>query len=464
MDALATFRERFGRSQILWQTRHGAYFLGLDEVVPIKIVTALDDGRDFDAIERETGIRFYSEERAAGRREMFDDLGIDRLIPTVQQEVLAGLEQASRHTWSAVSPYPSQTLVEFAAGVGLRCCCLDWDTFWWFSNKANFMAGLEELGLPRLPGRWRRLGGTPYKELAAEFGGRFVAQLILGAAGSGTAIVESESDYMAAAGRFAGSQAWITPYAGSLSFNVNAIATRAGTAVGYPSVQIVGQEALNGRRAGHCGNDFSATAAAPRSVVYSIREQTERIGNWMAARGYRGLFGLDFVMSDSTLEACAVDLNPRWQGSTSLQAQAERRQGRIPLAAVEIAYKLGLMDDHEVIQMSDSFFEPIEGSQVFPKNYPNGYWKAGSELETGIYSPEMKYLRPALRLHQIGSRAEFLITSGIPHRGRPMGPGVTLLRICSLQSAVDPSSGCLHRWVGKLARNFYQSLALEPAE
>jgi hypothetical protein len=256
---------------------------------------------------------------------------------------------------------------------------------------------------------------------------------------------------------------WVAPYAGPLSFNVNAIATRQGTAVGYPSVQIVGQEALKSLRAGHCGNDFSATAAVPQSMVESIRERTSRIGDWMAAQGFRGLFGLDFVACDATGEVCAVDLNPRWQGSTSLQAQAERRQGRVPLAAFEMAYQLGLADDREVMQMADAFFAPIEGSQVFPKNRSHGFWKACGELDAGVYSSRLTFLRPGLRLHELISPEEVLVGGGLPHRGRPMAEGVTLLRICSLRAAVEPRSGRIHPWVEEAARSLYDSLNLQPA-
>jgi hypothetical protein len=463
MESSSSFRERFGCTRILWQTRLGAYCLGLDEFVPIKLVLSLDDGRDFDAIARQHGVRFFSLEAASGRREALDDLGIDWLIPALQRETVVAMESEPAGDWAAVSPYPGRTLAEFAAQMGIRCRCLDWRTFWRFSRKSTLLAGLTEMGLPRLPGRWTRLDLSGYRELASQFGRRFVAQLDVGAAGAGTVIAESEAEYTAASARFGDSEVWVTPYAGSLSFNVNAIATGRGTAVGYPSVQIVGQGALRSRRAGHCGNDFTAAAQAPQSMLWSIREQTVRIGEWMTAQGYRGLFGLDFVADDVRGEVCAVDLNPRWQGSTSLQAQAERRQGRVPLAAVEMAYQLGLADDCEVTRMADEFFAPIEGSQVFPKSRSPGSWNARGGLDAGVYSSKLAFLRPGLRLHELASPAEVLVTGGIPRPGRPMAPGVTLLRVSSLSAAVEPMSGRLHPWVEEAVQGLYAALDLQPA-
>ena len=463
MSSLLDFRERFGRMRILWQTRLGGYCLGLDEFVPIAVILALDDGQDFEAMARHNGIKFHSFEGTIGRRNDLDDLGIDWLIPALQQGVIAEIEQEPAAEWAAVSPYPSRTLGELSARLGIPCRCPDWATFWRFNRKVTLFDAVTELGLPHLPGRWTRWSRTGYPELASRFGSKFVAQLDVGAGGTGTVIVDSEGAYAAASADLGDSEVWVSSYAGSLSFNVNAIATRQGTAVGYPSVQIVGQAALRSRQAGHCGNDFSAAASVPRALLESIREQTSRIGVWMARQGFHGLFGLDFVVCDATAEACAVDLNPRWQGSTSLEAQAERRQGRVPLAAVELAYQLGLADDGEVMQMADSFFEPLNGSQIFPKNYSPGTWVANGELDAGVYSSNLTLVRPGLRLHDLSSPEEVLLTGGIPRPGRPMESGVTLLRISSLRAAVEPHSGRIHPWVEETVRSLYDSLDLRQA-
>ena len=462
MNTFLSFRERFGRRRILWQTRLGAYCVGVDEFVPVALVATLDDGRDLNAIERETGIRFFSRERAEGRREAYDDApGTYVLLPGVEREVAAAVAQAPAEDWLAICPYPSPPLAGYAAKAGIQCRTLDWETFQWFARKFNLQAGQEELGLPRLAGRWIRLGGARYLELVSEFGSKFVAQLDLSAAGRGTVVVESEAQCASAAERFGNTEVWVTPYAGALSLNVNAIATPEGTAVGYPSVQIVAQAALNNARSGHCGNDFTATAELPRSALESIREQTARIGGWMATRGFRGIFGLDFVMDEKTGVPHAVDLNPRWQGSTSLQAQAERRGGRVPLAAVEIAYQAGLVSSREVLDEAGKFFEPLEGSQIFPKSFADGFWRAQGTLEAGVYSPAMTFLRPALRLHQLVSTEEVLVTGGIPRPGRSLAPGATLARMCSLRAAVEPNSGKLHPWAEEAARGLYGTLELE---
>jgi len=121
-----------------------------------------------------------------------------------------------------------------------------------------------------------------------------------------------------------------------------------------------------------------------------------------------------------------------------------------------------VMTEGEVMGLADSFFEPLEGSQVFPKNRRPGRWQASGVVEAGIYSPRMEFLRPALRLHEITSPGELLVSSGIPRVGRPVAGGMTLLRVASTESAVDAASGELHPWMRDAVGRLYESLALRP--
>jgi len=465
VESQGTFRDRFSDTRVLWQTRMAAYCLGIDEFVPLAMVLSLDDGCDLDLMERRTGIRFYSREKTEGRRRALgDDPETYTLLPAIEHQLMSSLRDSPTGRWKAVSPYPSVSLRGFAAKTGIGCHCRTWEESRLFGSKRGLRACLDDLDLPRLPARMLDLGQVRYPELASEFGGRFVMQQDMGAAGRGTAIIGSPEDLAEAGRRFGVSEVWVAPYAGCLSFNVNAVAVDHGTVVGFPSVQIVGQPFLHGTPSGHAGNDFTAAAAAPSDVLTSIRKQSERIGSWMTARGYRGLFGLDFVVDEASGTPLAVDLNPRWQASTSLQAQAESRQGRIPLAAVELAAQLGMMNTQEILAMAEVFFQPLEGSQVFPKNAHGRWCQARNKLEAGVYSAALEYARPALRLRELNAPDELVITGGVPRPGRPMAAGTWLLRICGVRAAVDGATGQPLPWVEEAVRKVYNQVDLEEVD
>jgi hypothetical protein len=461
----ASFRAVFGGGRIAWQTRMASYCLGIDEWAPLGIVLCLDDGGDVDLMEERLGIRFLSREPAEWCRRGYGDEPATYALNGPQQ---AGLERAiaapGAGSWLAAGPYPCPHLRQLAERHNLPCRARRWDEFQRFSSKAALRECVEALDLPRLPARLLRFDACRYAELASEFGARFVLQRNADAAGLGTRVIASAKELSDAGERFAGQEVWAAPYAGTLSFNVNAVAAGNGTAVGFPSVQIVGQSVLNSPASGHCGNDFTAASACARGFLDGIREQTACVGRYLADHGYQGLFGLDFVVEDRTGRPCAVDLNPRWQGSTSLQSQAESRQGRLPLAAAELAWRFGLIAAAELMELEDRFFEPLEGSQVFLRTAPGPPQCCRTAVPAGIYSSDLKFRRPALRLSEIGAPEEIVITGGLPRPGRTLAPGSVVARLCRLRASVEPSAGSLHGSVRQAALRLHEALALEDAE
>lgn len=459
METPGSFRSRFEGMRLLWQAYYSSYCLGLCEAVPVHTVLAMDEGLDTDEISRSEGIEFLTCQRAGKMRGSFADRALEDLALRYEAGLAERLDGAG---WMAWSPGPVEALARVCAKAGVPCHAVPWSQYEWFGSKAHLREALARLGLPRLPGRCVESGSARYGELAREFGARFVMQMERGADGSGTAIVGASGQFSEAARRFAGAPVWVGPYAGPLSLNVNAVATSAGVAVAYPSVQLVGHAVLRSSRAGHCGNDFTATAGLPRSIPESIRRQTVVIGQWMAGLGYRGLFGLDFVVDEQTAEAFIVDLNPRMQGSTSLEAQASQRAGRIPLVAAEAARQAGVLDEAELRGMADSFFEPIEGAQCFLKAPPGGRWGVAREMPPGVYREDLALKRPALRLAELRAPDEVLLNGHNPRPGDVLGGSVRLLRICSLRRMQNGSTGNLEDWVIRLAARADEALGLAP--
>lgn len=461
MESPACFRARFGSKRVIWQSYYSCYCLGMTEHVPLEIVLAMDEGLDTDAIAQRTGIRFCAIEGTSGWRETFSEQALDELAPAYGTKLSGWLAAEPQHEWIALSPVPGECLARFCSERGVPCSVLPWERHVWFGSKANLHAAVAELDLPRLAGRWLDLQGARYGELAQEFGGRFVIQGEHGADGSSTAVVHNAETFALAAGRFAGGAVWATPYAGTLSLNVNAIATPAGTAVAYPSVQITGKRELGSSQTGHCGNDFSATATLAGKLLECVRLQTSRLGSWMAARGYRGLFGLDFVVEERSGRPCVVDINPRWQGSTSLQSQAAHRKTLAPVSAIEAAYMAGVLEAAEVMALSDSLYEPVEGAQFFLKAAGIGPWRVSRGLEPGIYTRDLTFIRPALELSETISRDEILINGHNPRPGSRICGGARLLRVCATERMVDPSTGRLEDWVCDVIFRLGAALGLE---
>src|SRR3989338_3307417 len=87
--------------------------------------------------------------------------------------------------------------------------------------------------------------------------------------------------------------------------NVNAIVTDKNKT----SILVISDQIMRGTR--YLGNVYPTSIS--QKHITQIREITTKIGNFLSRKGYRGLFGCDFLINDKD-RLVVVDLNPRRQG------------------------------------------------------------------------------------------------------------------------------------------------------
>jgi hypothetical protein len=215
-----------------WLCRAGHYVAGLSPVCPIRFVMCVDDSPVHDALERQEGIRFFSLESRTGRRNEGRDGAANDILPSYRDEIEEALASGKRRVLAA--SITTRSLSAFAAETGCELIGNSPDLAEWLNDKSNFLAALDELGLPKMRGRWACLGEWRYGEISMELGSSFVAQLAHGTSGSGTVFIRSEAEYEAAGAQFGGGPVWLVPDLGELSLNVNALALGAGRRGGVP--------------------------------------------------------------------------------------------------------------------------------------------------------------------------------------------------------------------------------------
>jgi hypothetical protein len=460
MPTLSHYRDLFHPWRIAWQCRAGHYSAALTPYCPIDIVACMDDSPVHDLLWEQEGTRFLTIEKSRGR--LGDDFAMNEVLPLVRAELVDAMARESPGCWVLAAASPSQSLVDFALETGQRLISNPPELAAWINDKVHFLEALSELGLPKIPGRWVHLDQTRYSELASEIGSRFVLQLARGVSGSGTAFVASETDYIAAGARFASGLARAAPDLGDLSVNVNAVALKGGVIVSCPSVQLPGLAMLGSERGMYCGNDFTAARDLPAGIVSDIVEQTAKIGAWIASLGFRGLFGLDFVLDCSNSMAYAVDLNPRWQGSTTPLALAEAKAGRLPLAVADLALRMGVLPESEILAKQDEFLQPVNAAHLSLRCDAPGWQEVTRELRPGVYTEDVNFKRSGLRLIDVQAPDELLVTGGVPRLGARMGPKSHVLRVATERQAMDLGSLRPLPWSEAAAKLLYEALALKP--
>lgn len=112
----------------------------------------------------------------------------------------------------------------------------------------------------------------------------------------------------------------ISPYLqNALPVNVGATVWKDGVTVHRPSVQLIGISDLVTREFGYCGNDFGLMRDVEPDIIDEIEASTVTIGQWLGRNGYRGSFGVDFLIHGG--HALFTEVNPRFQGSTHLSSR-----------------------------------------------------------------------------------------------------------------------------------------------
>jgi len=177
------------------------------------------------------------------------------------------------------------------------------------------------------------------------------------------------------------------------------------------------------------------------------------------------LFGLDFVLDAASSRAYAVDLNPRWQGSTAPLTLAEYKAGRLPLAVADLACRMGLLSEVEVLRHAGEFLEPVRVSHVSLRCRESSWWRVTSALRPGVYSlsGNAAFVRDGLRLNDLERSDEILVNGGMPRPGALLAPKSHVLRFSSERQVMDVAAARPLEWSRVVVERLYRSMALVPA-
>ncbi|MGF1426673.1 ATP-grasp domain-containing protein [Kitasatospora sp. LaBMicrA B282] len=181
------------------------------------------------------------------------------------------------------------------------------------------------------------VGELDHRALRRRFGEVYVVQSPKGSSGRGTHLVTGEEDLR----RLAPAERWlVSRYTEGTPINVHALVSGDGTvSVLRPSVQLTHVEGLGAPFGAYSGCDFEAPAALPPLALDRARDTVARVGAELAALGYRGLFGADFVVAGPT--PVLLELNCRMQGSSWLLGELELAEQVVPSALRHVLERYG---------------------------------------------------------------------------------------------------------------------------
>jgi hypothetical protein len=258
-----------------------------------------------------------------------------------------------------------------------------------FEHKPWVETMLRKAGVPVLP--WEYYGDDDRVRLVERFGrGPQVVRTTRSDGGAGLRIVrdpaELEANWPAHHDRFVAATDFLEP---SIPLNVNAVVFPDGAvSLHGPSLQLIGVEGLTSLALGYCGNDFARIKDQDPQTVLQLEAIATDVGRWLARSGYVGAFGVDALWSDGTV--FLTEINPRFQGSSSLSAELDHRLDRSDMYLENLAAFLGL-DPPPPLALSDLVADQPALAHVVPHNLcPEDARVTGfNELDDGLLRWEL---------------------------------------------------------------------------
>lgn len=188
-----------------------------------------------------------------------------------------------------------------------------------FEHKPFVECAVEGLGVPTLG--WRYVADEDQLETEEVFRtGAVMLRRSRSSGGTGLVRVESLDEAVEQWPAEPDAFVSVAPYvSGGLPLNVGGVVWKDGVTLHPSSVQLIGIPGCTTRPFGYCGNDFDAVSRLDREVLERVDEYSRRIGRWLGSIGYRGAFGIDFLVKDGV--PLFTEVNPRLQGSTHASCQ-----------------------------------------------------------------------------------------------------------------------------------------------
>lgn len=165
-----------------------------------------------------------------------------------------------------------------------------------------------------------------------------VIQSAFGDSGKTTWFIANQEDYHQVSEKIeAEDKVKVMRKVNCLQVAIEACATRNGTFVGPVLTEIIGHPALTPYPGGWCGNDVNPEAFS-KTIQSIMFQYTQRLGEALYKRGYRGYFEVDYLIdADSDDDRVYLgEINPRVTGISALTNLSSFCNDNIPLFAFHL--------------------------------------------------------------------------------------------------------------------------------
>ena len=153
----------------------------------------------------------------------------------------------------------------------------------------------------------------------------FIIQWAHGHTGDGTNLVNTREELAVLQEKFPERMARLSNFISGPSFTVNAVVSKDKILMANISYQITGLQPFTDNQFSTIGNDWGfAKKFLNERDLHQIQTIVGDIGNKLQKDGWKGLFGVDFVMDEKSRKIYLIEINARQPASTTFESQLEQ--------------------------------------------------------------------------------------------------------------------------------------------
>ncbi len=287
-----------------------------------------------------------------------------------------------------------------------------------FEDKVAFFEQCRKRGIKVPRGEIKTLTDCRYEDLAAQYGEPMVIQFGRGWAGNSTFFIGSKGELEELVSRFGPLKVKVSQFISGKTILNNAAVFAGKVLVGPPALQIKAERELTATQGGTGGRQWPAPLSDGQEQL--IKEITQEVGKLMIQEGYRGFFGLDFLV-DREGEVYLSENNARLTASVPFFTKLELWKKVFPLLGYHLLAFLG-------DETARGEYPPpvIAGSEIVIRNNQDGPVMTRGSLKTGLYQENFEFIKEAGFLENDGSN-NFWLEPVAP--GRKINPEIEVAKI-----------------------------------
>ncbi|MDP2873728.1 MAG: hypothetical protein Q8N84_00260 [bacterium] len=432
MDVSTRLRQVFSKIDIpiFFFTNDAKVALGLEKVIPSYHIVCIDDNPIIDYL-IDDGVKVYCYERAVGKKNCLFRSSSQLVAQPAVQKYLEQEAPSGKLAALLFKPCgnPFVKFSKFEVTLLNNSPAINWP----LENKIEFFQKFRtEFPFPQ--GEIARLGTVTFEDLVKSYGPKLVFQFGRGWAGNSTFFIDKESDFVRLQSQSPERLVKVSSFVVAQTAINNACLTNGKTLISPPFKQVTGLPEYTPYAGGTCGNNWAGEDFSGEISEKTIR-LTEKLGEKMNRIGYRGIFGLDFLITAEG-EALISENNARMTASVPMFTKLELSAERVPLLAWHIMEFLGVDAQAEGLAIPEGNLGPVSGGQLILRNTDIETQEVGREVTPGVYhqkendSSSWEFLRAGYSVDDLKSAKEYLVLPAA--KGRRVAHGIEYLRIQSL--------------------------------